>query len=98
MKLTKEEQEIEDSLDLATMRTPDALLLAMLKEAARNTFRRNRRVNIRLTERDLAGIKQAAEAKGVPHSTLISGIIHQYVEGNLTERPRGREQRKSVGS
>jgi predicted DNA binding CopG/RHH family protein len=27
--------------------------------------------------------------KGIPYQTLISGIIHQYIEGELLERKTG---------
>ena len=27
--------------------------------------------------------------KGIPYKTLISGMIHQYIEGDLVERKTG---------
>jgi predicted DNA binding CopG/RHH family protein len=27
--------------------------------------------------------------KGIPYQTLISGIIHQYIEGDLSEKKTG---------
>lgn len=27
--------------------------------------------------------------KGIPYQTLISGMIHQYIEGDLVERKTG---------
>jgi predicted DNA binding CopG/RHH family protein len=63
MKLDPYEQEIEDAFDMSALRDPDAALLKMLKEAARNSLRKDQRLGIRLTKRDLAGIKEVAAAK-----------------------------------
>ncbi len=88
MKLNKAEKDIErlyesDSLALCK---PDKALLRRLKSAADDTFKKNRRINVRLSEHDLVGIQRVAAIKGVPCQSLISGLIHQYVEGDLVER------------
>lgn len=88
MKLNPHEKEIQalyenDSLDL---RNPDKALLEKLGAAAENTFRKDRRINIRLSEHDMVGIQRVAATKGVPYQSLISGLIHQFVEGDLTEK------------
>lgn len=88
MKLNKEEQEIEAifELDRISLSKPDKKLLKNLRSAADNTFRKDRRINIRLSERDMVGIQRVAAAKGVPYQSLISGLIHQYVEGDLVHK------------
>lgn len=53
---------------------------------AKNTFRKNRRVTIRFYDHDLKGTQKKAMGKGGPYQTLISGMIHQYVEGDLVEK------------
>ena len=91
MKLSKEEKEIEslyesNSLEL---REPDKALLRQLKAATENTFKKDRRINIRLSEHDMVGIQRVAATKGIPYQSLISGLIHQFVEGDLTEKAKG---------
>lgn len=91
MKLNPQEKEIQalyenDSLDL---KNPDKALLKKLGAAAENTFRKDRRINIRLSEHDMVGIQRVAATKGVPYQSLISGLIHQFVEGDLTEKASG---------
>jgi predicted DNA binding CopG/RHH family protein len=88
MKLNREEQEIEALLerDKIVLSKPDKRLLGQLRSAAENTFRKDRRINIRLSERDMVGIQRVAAAKGVPYQSLISGLIHQYVEGDLVPK------------
>jgi len=98
MKLDAYEQEIEDSVDMSMLRDPDKALLKMLKEAARNTLKRDQRLGIRLTKSDLAGIKYAAETKGVSHQALISDVIHDYVIGALKKVEKPTLHSESVGS
>jgi predicted DNA binding CopG/RHH family protein len=38
---------------------------------------------------DLKGIQKKAMEKGLPYQTLISGMIHQYVEDDLVENKHG---------
>ncbi|NCD35175.1 MAG: hypothetical protein EOL87_17395 [Spartobacteria bacterium] len=87
MKLDKEEQDILSAYESGTMRlsTPSKSEMAKVKAMAENTFRKDRRVTIRLYDHDLKGIQKKAMEKGIPYQTLISGLIHQYVEGGLIE-------------
>ncbi len=88
MKLNKEEQEIETRYqrDEIKLRKPNNDLLKQLKSAAENTFKKDRRINIRLSDHDMVGIQRVAASKGVPYQALISGLIHQFIEGNLVEK------------
>ena len=85
--MNKEEIEIEKSYlnDKIQLRSPDKALLEQLKRTAENTSKKNRRINIRLSDHDMAGIQRVAASKGIPYQALISGLIHQFVEGDLVE-------------
>jgi len=91
MKVDREEKQILEAYDQGGMRLtkPTKAELARVKAAATNTFRKNRRVTIRLYDHDLKGIQKKAMEKGIPYQTLISGMIHQYVEGDLVESKGG---------
>jgi predicted DNA binding CopG/RHH family protein len=91
MKLNKEEKAILDAYDKGEMKpsTPTKRELDKIKSMAENTFRKDRRVTIRLYDHDLKGIQKKAMEKGMPYQTLISSMIHQYVEGDLEERKIG---------
>ena len=56
-----------------------------LKEALRlfATLRKDRRVNIRLSSKDLEAIQKPALAEGLPYQTLISSLLHKYASGRL---------------
>jgi predicted DNA binding CopG/RHH family protein len=59
-----------------------------LKEYARNTLQKDKRINIRMSSKDLDQVQVLAAQEGVPYQTLISSIIHKYVSGYLTEKKR----------
>lgn len=87
MKLDKEEQDILEAYEKGEMKLSPLSKQEKVKVKAMavRTFRKDRRVTIRLYDHDLKGIQKKAMEKGVPYQTLISGMIHQYVEGDLVE-------------
>jgi predicted DNA binding CopG/RHH family protein len=48
-----------------------------LQQAARNTLKKTRNINIRLTERDLHKLKVRAAEEGIPYQTLAASILHK---------------------
>lgn len=55
-------------------------------QAARNTLRKDRRINLRLSEKDYHEIQIRALQEGIPYQTLISSIIHKYLNGSLLSK------------
>ncbi len=51
---------------------------------AKSTFLKNKRINIRISEKDFVDIKTRSLEEGVSYQTLISSIIHKYVSGKLS--------------
>ena len=66
--------------------TPSKKEIDAIKATAVNTFKKDRRITIRLYDHDFKGIQKKAMEMGIPYQTLISGIIHRYVEGDLTSK------------
>ena len=91
MKLNKEEKDILEAYDKGKMKTssPSKKDKEKIKSMAESTFRKDRRVTIRLYDHDLKGIQKKAMEKGMPYQTLISSMIHQYVEGDLIDSKIG---------
>jgi predicted DNA binding CopG/RHH family protein len=89
MKLTHEEQELLDSVERGEWRSiPNAQDESRrYQEAARRTLRKDKRVNIRMTERDLVHFQKKAVDEGLPYQTLISSVLHKYINGRLIDRP-----------
>ncbi len=51
---------------------------------ARYSMNKQRRINIRMTERDLKKIRAKAIEEGIPYQSLISMLIHKYNEGKVS--------------
>jgi len=56
------------------------------REYARVTHRKDKRINIRIFERDLELIQRKALEEGIPYQTLIPGLIHKYINGKLVDK------------
>jgi predicted DNA binding CopG/RHH family protein len=54
--------------------------------AARNTLKKDKRINLRLTQKDYHQIQVKAIEEGIPYQTLISSIIHKYLNGSLAPK------------
>jgi len=86
-KLTKEEKEILDSFENGEW-VPVADLSKRRKELAkyaRNTLSRDKRLNIRISERDLTELQRQAIKEGLPYQTYISSILHKFINGTLVD-------------
>lgn len=88
MKYDKEEKDIIQSYEEGKIKlyTPSKKELEAIKATAKNTFRKDRRITIRLYDHDFAGIQKKAMQIGIPYQTLISAIIHRYIEGELISK------------
>jgi predicted DNA binding CopG/RHH family protein len=91
-KLTKEEKEI-----LASFEKGEWVPVAdsgkrkkELVEYARNTLRKDKRLNIRISERDLLELQRQAVKEGLPYQTYVASILHKFVNGTLMEEPANR--------
>ena len=87
-KMSAEEREILDEFERGELRSaPGAEReLQVARQAARNTFNKTRRVNLRMTERDFNLAHSRAREEGIPYQTLLSSVIHKYLSGRLTEK------------
>jgi predicted DNA binding CopG/RHH family protein len=85
--LTKEDKEILDSFEKGEW-VPVANFAKRKKqlvEYARNTLRKDKRLNIRISERDLLELQRKAVKEGLPYQTYVSSIIHKFINGSLVE-------------
>lgn len=55
----------------------------MIEASAAQTFKKDKRINIRISSRDLMAIQRRAMEEGMPYQTLIASIIHKYASGSL---------------
>jgi predicted DNA binding CopG/RHH family protein len=88
MKYDKEEKAIVDAYEKGkmTLSTPTKKEVEAIKATARKTLVKDKRITIRLYDHDYQGIQKKAIEMGIPYQTLISGIIHRYIEGDLISK------------
>jgi len=85
-KLSKEEKEILKDFEageLKSVLTPRRK--KMLQEAAEETFKKDKRINIRISSRDLASLQRRALEEGIPYQTLVASVLHKYVSGGFQD-------------
>jgi predicted DNA binding CopG/RHH family protein len=84
----QEEQEIIAAFEAGELKSqqPSPELVERHRSYARSTMSKDKRVNIRLSEKDLEDIKIRALEEGIPYQTLMGSILHKYVSGRLVER------------
>lgn len=70
----------------AVKTTPSKKEIDAIKATAKKTLVKSKRITIRLYDHDYQGIQKKALEMGILYQTLISGIIHRYVEGDLTSK------------
>ena len=90
IKLDKEEKNILDSFERGEWQSVKNLKKEIEKhqQFARATLSKDKRINIRISSKDLEEIQAIAVEDGIPYQTLISSILHRYVNGRLVEKPR----------
>jgi predicted DNA binding CopG/RHH family protein len=88
MKYDKDEKSILDAYKKGkmTLSSPSKKEVEAIKATARNTLVKDKRITIRLYGHDYRGIQKKAMEMGIPYQTLISGIIHRYIEGELISK------------
>ena len=86
-KLNKEEKDLLESFESGEWKPVKNMIAEMrkAKEAARATFTKDQRMNIRISKKDLDGLKLRAREEGIPYQTLVSSIIHKFICGKLVE-------------
>lgn len=88
MKLDKEEKELLKSIESGEWKSVNNFPRERKRymEYAKATFQKNKRVNIRMSEKDLHSIQARALEEGIPYQTLMSSVIHKFVNGRLIEK------------
>ena len=85
-KMNKEEKEILKDFEAGAFKsTLTPKRRRELQAAAEEAVKKNKRINIRISERDLQALQRRALEEGIPYQTLVSSILHKYVSGGLQD-------------
>lgn len=86
-KLNKEEKEILESYEndeWVSVSSPEEI--SRYQAVARSTFKKDKRVNIRISGVDLELLQERALMEGIPYQTLMSSVLHKYVNHRLVDK------------
>jgi predicted DNA binding CopG/RHH family protein len=87
-KLSRDEQQLLAAFERGAL--PSVITseeaLRRYQEYARATLGKQHRVNIRLSDQTLAGIRSRAAEEGMPYQTLMATVLHKYTTGRLVEK------------
>ena len=88
VRLNREEKELLDSFERDEWRSVEGREneIERYREYARATFKKDKRVNIRISKKDLEALQTRALEEGILYQTLIGSILHKYADGRLVEK------------
>ena len=84
----REDQELIDSAERGEwiLAENQEMWKAMLVKTAENTLKKDKRMNVRMSQRDMLLLKTRALEEGIPYQTLVTMVLHKYVTGRLVEK------------
>lgn len=90
--LDSEEQDILDAFETGRLQRSENVEkeLELHQAIAATTFKKDARINIRLSSKDLRALQARALKEGIPYQTLVSSILHKFVDGQLVEKSTNR--------
>ena len=90
VKLDREEKELLESFERGEWKpvAGQEAEAERYREYARATFKKDMRVNIRISKKDLEALQSRALEEGIPYQTLMGSVLHKYVDGRLVEKAR----------
>jgi predicted DNA binding CopG/RHH family protein len=89
--LDSEEIELLESLESNEWNSVENLEneIQVHQNIAKNTLKKDKRVNLRISSKDLEAIKTYAVEEGLPYQTLMSSVLHKFVTGRLVDKQAG---------
>lgn len=89
MKKAKLDQEERDLLDDFQSGNFTSTLTekgkSQIQASAEDTFKKDKRINIRLSGHDLSAIQRRALEEDIPYQTLVASVLLKYVSGTLQD-------------
>lgn len=86
VKLDQEERDLLDDFESGNFTsTLTEKRKAEIQTSAEDTFKKDKRINIRLSGHDLSAIQRRALEEGIPYQTLVASVLHKYVSGTLQD-------------
>ena len=85
-KLDREEQELLKAFEAGEFKSVlKEERRTQLAKSAEETVKKDKRINIRISSRDLEALQRRALEEGLPYQSLVSSVLHKYVSGGLKD-------------
>ncbi len=86
--LDPEEREILEAYERGELKRVDNAeeVIRKSRDLALATLKKDARINIRISSRDLRALQARALREGIPYQTLVSSVLHKFVDGQLVEK------------
>lgn len=86
LKLDNEEQDLLEAYESGEFEsTLTDERREFLLSVAEESFKKDKRINIRISSRDLEALQRRALEEGLPYQSLVSSVLHKYVSGSLKD-------------
>ncbi len=87
-KLDEEEQEILSAFESGKLKSVPNVKdeIEKHRQVAATTFKKDKRINIRIANRDLSELQKLALVEGIPYQTFITSILHKFADGKYIEK------------
>jgi len=87
-KFDSEEKEILEAFESGKLKRSKnaAQEIKQHQAVAEATFKKDARINIRLSSRDLRSLQTRALREGMPYQTLVASVLHKFVDGQLVDK------------
>ncbi|WP_022962861.1 CopG family antitoxin [Halopseudomonas pelagia] len=97
-KLDTEEQELLETYEAGEFASDlDADRMEYVAKAAEEAFKKDKRINIRISSRDLEALQRRALEEGLPYQSLVSSVLHKYVSGGLKDISANKSGQREIG-
>ena len=85
-KLYKEEKVILESFNKDEWKSvKSSNKIKQFRALAESTIEKNLRISVQISKRDFDELQKKEIKEGIPYQTLVSSILHKYVNGSLRE-------------
>ncbi len=88
IKLDREEKDLLESVEKGewvSIKNKNREILKYI-EIAKSSFKKDRRINLRMSSKDVIALQTKALEEGIPYQTLMSSVLHKFVTGRLIEK------------
>lgn len=86
LNLNREEQELLEAYEADEFQSAlEDERREFIAKSAEEAFKKDKRINIRISNRDLEALQRRALEEGLPYQSLVSSVLHKYVSGGLKD-------------